>query len=231
MAHREEGSAYFYADYEKQGIRIISLSVPCGSDMEAEYPTPLWRFGDRQLKWLAEKALDTPGGWDVLVLCHVPFYSCYRGDMTTKLSVWTGDREAESYISALSGWIEDRQEAEEILRAYHEGVVYCNEEKDIHGNYTEKSAHIIACLSGHIHKDRLFAPGEQKGNDQNRLVCPQAAITSAKSSYNKETREKAEFGIAFDVLVLTPSEKCLSLIRFGDGEDRRIYYDSREEKK
>ena len=224
MVHREEKSAYFYVDYEQQSMRVIALSVPCGSDIDAPNPTPTWKFGQKQLKWLAEQALDTPLGWDVLILCHVPFFSEYRGERESKLHVWLGDREAESYKCDLCGWIDDRATAEEILWAYQDRKLFSDPKNGVCVDYSRKSGKLMACLSGHKHLDMFMEPGEWIGEDENRLPCSQVVVTSTDVIHNKKLKENMEYGISMDILVINPEERSMAFIRLGDGEDREFKF-------
>ena len=193
----DDCGAYYYIDYEKADTRLVVLSLPCDSDIEAEMPTPIWGFGEKQLKWLKDTALDT--NKNVIILSHVPFYDKYTGDMEATLGVWTGEVEKVSYISALCGWIEDLDQAVEII-----------EEK--------AGKKLVAVLSGHTHLDDLFMPYEEKNGSKNPLPCPQVVTTATCFTEGKEL----EIGISIDVAVWTPSKRELNMIRIGDGEDRRV---------
>ena len=225
LAQRDEGSAYFYVDHAKQSLRIVALSIPCGSDLNVNNPTPIWAFGQKQLKWLAEQALDTPEGWDVLILCHVPFFSEYRGERESKLKVWLGDQESESFKCNLCGWIDDRADAEAIISAYHEGKTYADPQGGICADYSQKTGKVIACLSGHKHTDMFMQPGEAIGLDENRLPCPQVVTTSTDVVHNKKLKAIMEYGISVDVVVIDPKKRKIALIRLGDGEDREFTYE------
>ncbi len=196
--YADEGS-YYTVDIDKADTRLVVLSVPYGSDIEAENPTPLWGFGKKQLEWLESTALATDR--NVIILMHVPFWDEYRGDRTTTLGVWTGERAAVSYISALCGWIDDVEEASAIVN-----------------RFAEKTGRLIACFGGHTHRDSLRAPFEEIGGYKNPIACPQA-VTGA---FWQPKHEENEAGFILDVLVWTPSEKHLELVRIGDGADRRI---------
>lgn len=215
-ARRENGSAWYYVDFDQAHVRMVALSLPSGSDLEAEHPSPLWAFGDEQLQWLAHTALNTC--YDVLVVCHVPLFYDYSGDPEAKLGVWTGNRAAESFVNALCGWIDDRDEAEAIFSAFHEHKRCRIERLGIDTSF-EGNARLIACLSGHMHDDSFFAPGETIGPDTNRLPCAQIQSGSTNVRLNQPLKD-AELPIAMDIAVLTPSERRLTLVRFGAGEDR-----------
>lgn len=192
--------AYYYVDYDDVDTRLIALSLPSESDLEAEHPTPIWAFGKDQLRWLREIALDTTK--NVILLSHVPFFYVHEEDEGIMLATWTGDRSAESYIIDLYGRIEDRDEATEILRDF----------------YDKTGGKLIACLSGHTHYDSIWKPYETARNERNPLPCHQIVTTGVCIP----ECEHSQFGIAVDILIWTPSENDLHVIRVGDGEDRDV---------
>ncbi|MBR5868143.1 MAG: metallophosphoesterase [Clostridia bacterium] len=187
--------SWYYADL-REDIRLVFLSAPWQSDRESEIPTPCWEFGEEQLAWLRDVALDTEKY--VLLFCHVPMYDRYTGDMESMLDVWTGSRAAKAYISTLCGWIDDAPEAVAIL----EDFAKANPGK------------LVGEFSGHTHADSLWAPGETKGTVQNPLPCYQSVIRSFC----------LQGTAAMDILVVTPSLRRVDMIRVGDGEDRSFSF-------
>lgn len=208
--------SYYYVDLEKADTRMIVLSVPSGSDIESEIPHPHWKLGTEQIRWLADTALDTDK--NVLLLCHVPLYDYYIGDMEKMLSVWDGEQEKRAYIKDLCGWIEDADEAVKVLNSFHRHEKYENTESGIYLKQSPPSARLIACLSGHTHADSLWQPGESEEPFSNDLLCHQVVIKSVMPYRKEET-----YGFAFDVMVWTPSDETLSFLRYGDGQDRTIW--------
>ena len=200
MAVYGDEGCYYYMDYEKANTRLVVLSLPYDSDIEADIPTPLWGFGKKQLAWLKETALNTDK--DVILISHVPFWYKYLGDTESKLGVWTGSEAKKSYISALCGWIEDLDEAVSIIEEYDK----------------RPGTKLVACLSGHMHTDSFWAPYEAKGERKNPLPCHQVVTTA--TCFTEDT--ELEIGISIDVAVWTPSKGELNMIRIGDGEDRKV---------
>lgn len=186
---------YFYVDYKIAKLRLIFLSIPYGSDIKADNPTPFWAVGKEQLCWLKNQALDTD--YDVLLFTHVPLYYKYRENSDIMIEVWNGEKVAKSHISVLCGWVKDETEAVDILN---------------------NSKKIVAAFSGHTHMDFFFESYEKCGENQNLLSCSQV-VTKNASPYNIKENE---LGIAIDVLVYNPCKKTIDIIRFGDGEDRKI---------
>jgi len=193
-----DAGSYFYVDIDKSSTRLVALSLPSDSELDTEYPTPVWAFGKKQLDWLKDTALDTEK--DVILLIHVPFYYRYEGDEDPKISTWDGKRVRESYVSALCGFIDDLDEAVSALTEFK----------------SRGRGRLVAALSGHTHRDFLFEPFD--GDNRNPLPCHQAVTAATCFS----TDDEARFCFAIDIAIWTPSAGELSLIRLGDGEDRRI---------
>lgn len=211
-----EGS-YCYWDIPRCHTRMVALSLPCGSDLEAEMPTPLWGFGNRQLQWLASTALDTDK--QVIILVHVPLFYEYHGDRTSTLGVWTGNRAAESYIKDLCGEIADRDTAMDILNAFHLHESYDRDDLGIHLKASPETASLVACFSGHNHTDSFWTPGRATEKYTNRLPCHQVVTHAATFSYKQWERVH---GMVLDAVVWTPSEGRFDIFRIGDGEDRHF---------
>lgn len=213
-------SAYYTVDFDRARVRLIALSLPSGSDLNAENPTPVWAFGDEQLKWLANTALQTDH--QALLLCHVPLYYAYTDEKDWTIGVWAGDHAAQSYVSALCGWIDDRDEAEALLSAFNAHTAFHSKKLDAFLPASPESAGLIACLSGHMHDDSLFNAGETIGVETNRLPCAQIQSGATNVSLNGPLRDHAALPISMDVAVLTPSERRLTMVRYGAGADRTI---------
>ena len=211
-----EGS-YCYWDLPRCNTRLVALSLPCGSDLEAEMPTPLWGFGNRQLQWLASRALDTPN--QVILLVHVPLFYDYHGDRTSTLGVWTGHRAAVSLIKDLCGEIADRDTAMDILNAFHRHEAYDRGDLGIHLKPSPETAGLAACFSGHNHTDSFWTPGQATEKYTNRLLCHQVVTHAATFSY---TQWEPVCGLAIDAVVWTPSEGQFHIFRIGDGENRHF---------
>lgn len=194
MARYGTEGAYYYVDYPDAKTRLIFLSVPYESDLEKTNPHPLWAFGEEQLGWLRDVALDT--AYDVLVFSHVPPYFCYRDDRPRMLEVWDGEKTALSHIRDLCGWIDDAADAAAIL---------------------EKSGKAVGWFSGHTHNDEFWMPKERRGEDENPLSCRQSVIDRAI------LRPDGQMHVPVDVLVWVPDAKQMHIFRVGE-EERVIQY-------
>ena len=73
-----------------------------------------------------------------------------------------------------------------------------------------------------MHDDSLFRADETIGHETNRLPCAQIQSGSTNVSLNRPLRDQAALPISMDVAVLTPSERRLTMVRYGAGADRTI---------
>lgn len=212
---------WFAVDFDEKRVRLVCLSLPSGSDLEAEHPTPLWEYGKEQLRWLAGEALNTP--YPVLLAGHVPFYYEFLRNDGRMLGVWTGDRAAQTPIRNLCGGIADRKEAEAILNAFHSHAPYRNEALGIRMPASDPGCRLLAMLSGHMHADGIYASGETADSGVNTLPCAQAVTEGANPGVNLP-HPWPETGPVptIDTAVLSPGAGTLTLVRFGFGEDRSV---------
>lgn len=219
-------SAYYFIDYPDPKLRVIVLSLPSGSNLTEKDPFPIWAYGKEQLQWLAEVALDTD--FSVLLITHVPlYYECPR-NIPQKLRVFTGEKITETPIANLCGWIEDRELAEAVFRAFSEHKGYENEEYGIHLNPSSDSAALIGCISGHMHRDSTWQAEEEKispaeeldTGGRNPLPCIQFVIGSSAIALNYDYARTAELPLCMDIVLITPSEHRIDLIRYGEGSSR-----------
>lgn len=206
--------AYCYLDVPAVKTRFVILSMPYDSDIESSIPTPCWKFGDDQLRWLANEALDTP--YSVILLSHVPLFYDYHGSKKSMLDVWTGERAAKSYIKDLCGEIADREIAVFILSAFQNHEEYRNDALEIYLKASPLTASLAACFSGHTHKDALIRSGDTVDKDINPLPCTQVVTKTATIFYGEEPH----MGISLDAVIWTPSESSFRIFRIGDGENR-----------
>lgn len=200
LAHYGEEGSYFYVDFDRAGTRLVFLSLPSDSDLDGEYPRPLWEFGENQLEWLRTEALSTDH--TVLLFCHEPLYYAYHGQFgpdDTPLEVWDGEKVTTTPIIQVCGWIGDR---DKLVAA------------------VEDSGRVAACFSGHTHADSLWAPHEQIGEDTNPLPCYQ--VVTRNPIVNPWDHEDLEVGVMLDILVWDAADKTIHMLRVGDGEDREV---------
>jgi len=193
--------AYYYTDFDDCNTRFVVLSMPHDSDLEAENPTPAWSFGKKQLEWVKSTALNT--NRKIIILCHSPFYYEYRGEYGDVMyKIWNGEKLCETHVANLCGWIDDVGEMADIIKNFD----------------VQNPGKLIACLSGHTHADSLYEPFEEADGFKNPLPCVQCVTAGVfRNKY-----EQTGLGFCMDVMVWTPSQNSLTMLRLGDGEDRKV---------
>lgn len=236
--HRPKDEAYYYLDYSYDKIRFIFLSIPYTSDLVSnpEHPTPIWSFGIKQLKWLANVALNTEDDYTIFVFSHVP--TCYLSGLhedNYNYSTWNGKMQTFSNYYDLCGWVEDQKTIEGIFTAYHKHSFY--QDININCDYSRyKNTKVGMEICGHAHCDFIIGPGEIGTNGViNGMPCTVVGIGSAggyesempgweDSSYNFERELGTESEILFDVMVINTNKLKVDFIRAGAGKNRRVTY-------
>lgn len=200
--------SYYYIDYDKANLRMVVMSIPFDSDLQAEYPTPLWKFGAKQLKWFKETALNTEK--DVVLLSHVPFYYDYKDDRTQILDTWDGEKLVKSYIMDLMGRVDDRDDAVKIINEFN----------------VNSKGKVLACFSGHTHMDSFWKPFEVKDEEtkwgKNKGTNPLPCHQIVTDMTCRLEDEEVGIEVQIDVVVYTPKNKEFNLFRIGIGDDREF---------
>ena len=116
--------------------------------------------------------------------------------------------------------------AKEIFAAFQNHTVYDNAAVGIHMAPSGAHACLIAALSGHMHNDSFWLPGEKRNTGDvesggtNALPCAQFVTASSNPAVNPDLRGHETVPATLDIAVVTPCERTIPLVRYGDGEDR-----------
>ena len=203
--------SYYYLDDGEAKVRYILLNSLWVEDEEDENGYAAHRrmrtygFGQEQLRWLAEEALDfQEEGWAVVLATHVPPLGNYR-TLLRDLAVFEG-----------------------ILRAFCDGGTYSGTsgtegEWDyvaVSCDFTGKAqAEIVGLFCGHAHKDQL---------DLTVLPFPVLTITCDGNLTYDETEETRVMGTAnehaLDFVTVNRENHAVKLTRLGVGKDRMFLY-------
>ena len=204
---------YFYWDVPNdKKIRCVFLSYPYRKSKDSSGAD--WKFGDEQIKWLANVALKEgiTTSHNVLFFSHAPLY--------------------------FSGAINNQyQDVQGLINAFNSHGSYTTTTlaSNITVNYSSfTSAKSIAYIHGHGHWDDVVY--DNSVETRFNLCCPQIAIGCAyRYGFNKsndpvgstvyrqaDRHQDDKTHDLWDVLVFQRGVKKISLIRFGVGEDRII---------
>lgn len=210
-----EDGLYYYVDNPVQKTRFIILN----SQFAGEYKTDgngnavnnrfsVSCYGQEQLEWLANVALDMPEGYGAVITTHVP----PRILLSTQTKPYTVDS------SQICGIINAYNNKTTFTGSYTDGVDGWSNSK-ISVDFTKAKGEIIAMFAGHIHQDTV---------DLTTLSCPLITILAAGAPVNEGENPERNFGTdtetSFDVVTINRQTRTIHCTRVGSGEDRVIPY-------
>lgn len=210
-----ENGTYFYVDDTLQQVRYILLNSQFGGEQD-QYRADadgyaVWNrfatscYGQKQLDWLADTALDMPEGYAAVIVTHVPPNAMNRYDEYTV----------------------DQEQLNGIITAYcnkttFSGVIDTEAGKDwynsnIDVDFSDAKGEIIGVFSGHCHLSTV---------DLETLPCP--IITVANGGGDVREAPERVVGTstetAFDVVMINRHTRTIYCTRVGAGDDRVIKY-------
>lgn len=201
---------YYYVDNDVQKMRYIVLDthiVP--SDEEHEDGTPVYHKANisimqRELQWLAEKALDVPAtDWSVILCTHEVPAETGLGPKNYKA--------VKEIVDAFR-----RHKACEITTHY-EDAPWCD--AHIVCDFTGRGGNFVAWVGGHAHHDLL----KDFDGIQAMTVNCDCTHNSNKSAFEHVRGTTTEQ--AFDVLTVDKKNHKVYVTRIGCGEDREFEYE------
>lgn len=206
--HFDSDGTYFYMDDSSTKTRYIVLNCFwnewAGNDdglvtdilhSLGHYPV----FGQKQLDWFANEALDMPPGYGAVIVTH------FASD-AKDFELFKGIVDAFSNADIYEG-------------EFHGDAEWLS--SSISVNYTDCFGEIIAVFQGHRHVDALF---DQFDKVPTINITTTGAYWAVKDE-NAESRVKgtsSEFAV--DAVIIDRNARKIYLIRVGNGEDRVISY-------
>lgn len=199
---------YFYIDNVTQKTRFIVLNSHFAGEYYADddsiakynrFATSC--YGQEQLDWLANEALDMPDGYGAIITSHVPPNITYTVDKVQLIGIINAFCRRTTYRGSYNVGIEG----------------WTNNEVDV--DFTDAKGEIIAMFAGHVHQDTV---------DTTTLDCPLITIISAGAPVNDGESPERVFGTdtetSFDIVTINRRLRIIYLTRVGAGEDRQINY-------
>lgn len=210
-----EDGLYYYVDNVPQKTRFIVLNSQFGGEyaenengwaVNNRFATSC--YGQAQLEWLANVALDMPEGYGAVITAHAPPNITYTVDKEQLIGIINAycnkTTFSGSYTAGVDGW----------------------SNSDISVDFTDAKGDIIALFAGHIHWDTV---------DITTLACPLITIISAGAPVNTVNVVDGEtvpvrypWGTdqetSFDVVTINRTTRTIYCTRVGAGEDREISY-------
>lgn len=202
----DDGS-YFYVDNKAQKTRFIVLNSHFAADYTDEVKVhSISCYGQEQLDWLSDVALDMPSGYGAVIVAHVPPYV-----IREEKNAYTVD------YQLLNGIINAYNNKTTFSGSYAAGVDgWSNSTVSV--DFTDAEGEIIAMFVGHIHEDTI---------DTTTLSCPILTIVSAGSTNEGaalERKKDRDTETSFDVVVINKATRTIYCTRVGAGDDREINY-------
>ncbi len=201
---------YFYVDNISQKTRFIVLNSHFGGKYAEDengwavnnrFGTSC--YGQAQLDWLADVALDMPDGYGAIITAHVPPNITYTVDKEQFIGIVNAYCNKTTYsgsFSGVDGWTSN----------------------SVSVDFTGAKGEIIAMFAGHVHGDSI---------DTTTLACPLLTILSAGASANEPYKDDAPTRTAgtdtetsFDVVTINRATRTIYCTRVGAGSDREISY-------
>ena len=201
---------YYYIDNIAQKTRFIVLNSHFGGEYAEDdngwavnnrFSTSC--YGQAQLDWLANVALDMPDGYSAIITAHVPPNVTYTVDKAQFIGIINAYCNKTTYsgsYAGVDGWTSN----------------------NISVDFANAKGEIIAMFAGHVHGDSI---------DTTTMSCPIITILSAGATANDPYAETAPTRTAgtdtetnFDMVVINKTTKTINCVRVGAGEDREFSY-------
>ena len=214
-----ENEAYYIDDTENK-VRYIMLNSHHNDELKSSdgsavhNPFRVFRFGQKQIDWLALTALDVPEGYSIIVASHVPIYVAY-------LNSWGGENGENVLVRKL-------------LNAYNKKTHFNysfdgefeNDNVNIDADFSNAKGKVLATFSGHIHYDSAIScngimtittrcDAREENRDGNQYT------TKDDYLYNERVKGTVTEQ-SFDVITVSPSQNKVYCTKIGAGEDRVI---------
>ena len=203
--NRYKNRPFFYIDNNIGKIRSIFLCCP----YQWEGKSSNWTFGQEQIGWLIDTALNVENDWHCIFFSHTPLVS---NDMSSS----------------------DYQDVIGVINAFNSHTTFTtsyNKVADFSGKTGTKS---VAWICGHEHYDLVVKPKDKTVYPNNNLDCPIIVISChyrygasgsvpGASYYDiaYRTQQNANRDL-WDTLIYRKDQSKIYMIRFGAGEDRVI---------
>ncbi len=210
-----DDGTYFYVDNVAQKTRFIILNSQYGGEYSVDANG--WATNDRfasscygqeQLNWLANVALDMPKGYGAVIASHVP-PKILGSNQTTPYTV----------DSAQLCGIIDAYNNKTVFSGTHtsNNVPWSNSVVNV--DFTKAKGEIMAMFTGHVHEDTI---------DTKTLSCPLISVIASGAAVNQGEVPERPFGTdketSLDVVTINRKTRTINLTRVGWGADRVVSY-------
>ena len=202
----DQAACYYYVDFPKARVRYIVADTTDSISCDRTYWAVQYGMGERQLNWLAEKALSTiPEGWSVLVAQHIPMTGIVGGEARNFSLFAPWRRLLEAY--------QNRGKASVGGREYDFG----------------KAGGVILCnLTGHEHAERqTFQNGLWHITQPCDAAYSDYIVGSLPWCRDLPKKDKGTvYEQTFDAVHIDRRNNALHFTRIGGGANRTYHLDS-----
>ncbi|MGI1808844.1 BppU family phage baseplate upper protein [Pediococcus pentosaceus] len=207
---RNNGSMYFYKDYDEAKIRLVGLyteDIPenaVNADGTPKFTRWLYHtYGQAQLDWLAKAAFSNiPADYQVVVVGHAPLY--YG---------WT-DEGAHQYNFELLKGLLDAVDVGNSFSGISTAEVPTEMKVSVNADYSEQGPRPVAAfIAGHVHKE-LTVPLDR------------FTMTTVLNDANTDSTVESDStqSMAFTVYCFDKAKRKVSMYGFGRATDRKYDY-------
>ena len=198
-------ACYYYVDFPEKRIRWIVADTTDSIRTDRSYWAVKYGMGEKQLQWLAEKALATiPAGWSALVLNHIPLtriVSTEWDDVPALMAPWR--KLLEAYQNRGKATVGDREY-----------------------DFSDASGTILCNLTGHEHCER-----QTFQNGIWHITQPSDAAYNADFRYGSapwggdfpDKKKGTPYEQTFDAVHVDLAAKALHFTRIGGGGNRTFH--------
>ena len=196
-------ACYYYVDFPKAKVRYIVADTTDSIATDRTFWAVKYGMGERQLNWLAEKALLTiPRGWAALTMQHIPMTDVVSGESRNKQLFKPWRTLLETYQNRSKALVGGR--AYDFSKA--EGILLCN-------------------LTGHEHSERqTFQCGLWHITQPCDAAYSDYIVGSTPWCANLPKKAKGTiFEQTFDAVHIDRRNNLLHFTRIGGGGDRTVH--------
>ena len=201
---KKEHGLYYYVDDDKTKVRYIFLDICNPPDYYDEILGWDTTFGQDQIDWLINVALDTE--YDIIIDTH----------SVLRPIGMTDEQKAKSYsfrLEILNFIVDAYKNGEKLSGTFYEDDFKVTVDADFgkkpHGE-------IIAVMIGHFHTDYLMA------SESGIPYIATANLLLAECHVERELGNEKE--LLFDVVTVDRKTRTITVTRIGAGKDRVINY-------
>ena len=199
-------ACYYCVDFPKAHVRYIVADTTDSVRTDRSYWAVQYGMGERQLNWLAEKALSTiPSGWSALVMHHIPVTGIVSGE--------------GGNLNLFAPW-------RNLLEAYQNRgkASVCGKVYDFSG----AKGRLLCSLTGHEHAERqTYQNGLWHITEPCDAAYGDYIVGSVPWCRNLPKKEKGTvYEQTFDAVHIDRRNNALHFTRIGGGGNRTYHLDA-----